>query len=145
MDYSELLEVLVEQEINLDRYLQLTKTKQDAIVHNDLTRLMNTNSAEEKILLQIKNIETKWLKIIKKNNMSKDHIEEINISTLDEDDALLVKNLREHQNNIKKLAAEITEANGLNRYLISNARDFIKEILTSIFNNKTKSIIDRKI
>jgi len=130
MNTPELKNILERQKAKLEEYLNIVNEKQNVLITNEMLRLQVITSGEQKILLEIKDIEDEWISVLKKNYSYDDQVK-VEIKAL--------------QSGIKELVLEINRINTINKYLISNAREFIKEIMAAIFMNKKRSLIDRKI
>lgn len=130
MKTPELKNILERQKAKLEEYLNIVNEKQNVLITNEMLKLQVITSGEQKILLEIKDIEDEWISVLKKN-YSYDEKLKVEIKAL--------------QSGIKELVLEINRINTINKYLISNAREFIKEIMAAIFMNKKRSLIDRKI
>lgn len=132
MDTKNFTEILQEQKNQLNGYLTLVNEKQKALTGNDVEQLNEVIRSEQRVLLEIKSIEQKWILALKQVGGD--------VSQLGE-----ITEIKSLQNEIKELVLQINSVNNLNKYLISNAREFIKEIMTSVFSNSKRSLIDRKI
>ncbi|GJQ63653.1 MAG: hypothetical protein SCALA702_27060 [Melioribacteraceae bacterium] len=131
MNVEKLKLILQKQKDKLDHYLQLVKEKQEVLVSNDVAQLQVLITSEQKLLIEIKTVEQEWLGVLKQNLDYKNQE---------------VSDIKFLQQEIKELVLEINRINNINKYLISNTREFIKEVMTSIFkNSKKRSLIDRKI
>lgn len=131
MNIETLKNILLKQKEKLDNYLQLVREKQDVLVSNNVGKLQVLITSEQKILIEIKTIEQEWLGVLKQNLDYRNQE---------------VSEIKSLQQEIKEIVLEINRINNINKYLISNTREFIKEVMTSIFqNSKKRSLIDRKI
>jgi len=130
MNTPELKNILERQKAKLEEYLNIVNEKQNVLITNEMLKLQVITNGEQKILLEIKDIEDEWISVLKKNYSYDDTIK---------------AEIKALQSGIKELVLEINRINTINKYLISNAREFIKEIMAAIFMNKKRSLIDRKI
>ena len=151
MPAKELLIVLEKLRANLEKLLQNSKDKQKALISMDNALLTETVNAEEKLILGVKQVEQERLQTISTLNRNKKVPEsDYKISQFiknfrDEIDEKSAKMLKSYEKNIKLLSEEIMKNNRENLFLISHSRQFIHQLMGIVYQDKTKSLFDKKV
>lgn len=153
MNKKEILETLDEQRTNLENFVKILEDKQHCIIENNYDLLSEKMNDEEIFINKIKKIEEKRINLLM-------NAIESSVSTPSRDLLKLsefAKATREFWSSeefgvltmvaadLKELAHKASNLNEQNRFLIDNARSFIREIISAVVHAQNKSIIDRKI
>ncbi len=146
-----LLIVLEKLRGNLEKLLQNSKDKQKALITMDNNLLTEIVNAEEKLILAIKQNEQERLQTITLLNRQKKVVENqykisIFIKNFKEDlDEKTIKLLKGYEKNIKILSREIMDNNRENLFLINHSKQFIHQLMGIVYQDKTKSLFDKKV
>ncbi|MHB8578545.1 MAG: flagellar export chaperone FlgN [Ignavibacteriaceae bacterium] len=147
---NNLFNELKKQHELLQKFLDLISLQQNAIINSDIKVLEETLKTESTFFNEIKisqnltidtikNLSEKYSLNLKSNKLS-DFLEAMK----DKNEVKIVTFFK-LQTSLKKLISNINTVNNQNKMLISQARNFIKEII-SVFANSNKSpILDRKV
>lgn len=153
MNKEELIKTLQGQASNLKKFIKVLEDKQHAIIENDYDLLSVKMNDEEIMIGKIKKEDDKRLTLMKSafNNQNINNNSDLmNVS-------LFIERTKQHWEEeeleilsqllpeLKELASEADKINEQNRYLIQNARSFIREIISAVVNAQKRSLIDRKI
>lgn len=148
---EELINTLAGIDEDLSELLIASKMKQSSLVSNTNKKIEEAIVLEEKLLLKIKNGESRRLGIIKDIYSGKGvKLETTKIADLietfkndiSEEDKNRLTLLEE---NIKKNIAKVKRTNEHNLFLITHSRNFINETINTLVENSKKSILDKKI
>ncbi|MFH0734172.1 MAG: flagellar export chaperone FlgN [bacterium] len=151
MPAKELLIVLEKLRVNLEKLLQNSKDKQKALISMDNQLLTETVGAEEKLVLAIKQIEQQRINTMTLLNRQKKITEnEYRLALFiknfrDELDERTVKLLKSYEKSIKTLSKEIMDHNRENMFLINHSKQFIHQIMGIVYQDKNKSLFDKKV
>lgn len=149
MKTNELIDVLKEQSKYLGMFLEIAKNQQHAVLSNNIQLLEESIHNEEKIISKINGHELKVRHAInslaEENNVALNTVslEEL-IKQLKDDKKKDVRSLLNMQFEIRSVVKEVVKINNQNRFLIEHSRNFIREVVTTLVNNK-KSVLDRKV
>ena len=149
MEMSDLFRCLKEQHQVLQEYLDILLKHQKAIISADAAGLEETIKSESDLLFNIGSCETRRQKIMQQlsvkysleinSNKLSDFLNEIKKKKLF-DTANIVK----LQNSIKKLILETIKINSQNKFLIEQARNFIKETIAAFTSTNRNALVDRR-
>ena len=149
MEMSDLFRCLKEQHQVLQEYLDMLLKHQKAIIFADAAGLEETIKSESDLLFNIGSCETRRQKIMQQlsvkysleinSNKLSDFLNEIKKKKLF-DTANIVK----LQNSIKKLILETIKINSQNKFLIEQARNFIKETIAAFTSTNRNALVDRR-
>lgn len=147
---NRLIEILKKQDENLRNYYKALLEVQEASVKSDVELLEKAIQHQEQVLTDIRISEKQRLELFEKLQKQYLKVEFTKMSELIEllqgrvpDDKLdeIVK-LNE---SIKQNIIEVQQLSETNKFLINHSRNFIKEILTSILEDKNSHLLDRKM
>lgn len=151
MYYDQILEHTYEQITYLSDFIVILKKLQRAIVSNDLVEIEICVDQEEKILHRIKLCENKRAEAVL---MALKHyqVEGSNNNALDKlADVLLAidPEIYEEFNQVRTIllekVKEILLLNSQNEIIISNSRQFIRDLIKNILGTKKENFFDRKV
>lgn len=147
MQEEKYLEILKEQSGNLVSLLKTVLQKQKAIISGNVDLIEKTISSEEKILLTINRVEKHRVEFLNSYKVdrefeSKDEYFYEMAGRLSQSGALEFQELRK---NIKGTTKAILQVNEQNKYLISQSRTMLNEIVTAVFSDRKASLLDRKV
>jgi hypothetical protein len=151
MYYDEIIQLTYEQITYLSDFIITLKNLQRSIVNNDINEIENSVDQEEKSLHRIKNCEDKRAEAVRKalNNYK---IEVDNTEALDKlADVLLAidPEVSEEFNQVRTIllekVKEILLLNSQNEIIISNSRQFIRDLIKNILGTKKENFFDRKV
>jgi len=151
MYYDEILQQTYEQITYLSDFIITLKNLQRSIVNNDINEIENSVDQEEKILNRIKNCEDKRAEAVR---IALNHykIEVDNSEALDKlADVLLAidPEVSEEFNQVRTIllekVKEILLLNSQNEIIISNSRQFIRDLIKNILGTKKENFFDRKV
>lgn len=147
MELKEIYLALEEQIVNLQKFINVVKQQQRALIENNVYLIEESLSNEERMISLITSHEDNLVKIInafaRENSLNIDNpvlnnlIDELIKRKVD------VVQLTKLRNDIKSLVANIIKTNTQNKLLIDNARNFIKETISALM--ASKKILDRKM
>jgi len=153
MNKNGIIEILSQQVNNLTTFVKVLEDKQHAIIENDYDLLSDKMNKEEASIGAINRTEEKRLTLMMEvieQNFSNPTKDLLNIRKFFE--ATVEAWTREEKNTMKLLISKLKDLtmqcdslNDQNKYLIDNARIFIKEIISAVVHAQKRSIIDRKI
>ena len=146
-----LLKTLRHQAENLNDLLKTVLQKQVAIVSNNIDEIEKTTAVEEKLLLDInqtEKIRVEYLDEFHKKNLNgsasykiADFFSFVQLG-MDKEEK---NELTELRNIIKEKIGAISRVNQQNKYLITQSRNLLNEIVSAIFSERNHSILDRKV
>ena len=150
MELNNLFNDLKKQHELLQKFLDLISLQQNAIINSDVKALEETLKIEstyfneieisQKLMMKtIKNLSEKYSLNPKSNKLS-DFLE-----AMKDKNEVKLGAFFKLQTSLKKLISNINTVNNQNKMLISQARNFIKEIIGVFANSNKSSILDRKI
>ncbi len=151
MYYDEILQLTYEQITYLSDFIVTLEKLQRSIVNNDINEIENSVDQEEKILHRIKNCEDKRAEAVR---IALNHykIEADNTEALDKlADVLLAidPEISEEFNQVRTIllekVKEILLLNSQNEIIISNSRQFIRDLIKNILGTKKENFFDRKV
>jgi len=151
MYYDEILQLTYEQITYLSDFIVTLEKLQRSIVNNDINEIENSVDQEEKILHRIKNCEDKRAEAVR---IALNHykIEADNTEALDKlADVLLAidPEVSEEFNQVRTIllekVKEILLLNSQNEIIISNSRQFIRDLIKNILGTKKENFFDRKV
>jgi len=151
MYYDEILQLTYEQITYLSDFIVTLEKLQRSIVNNDINEIENSVDQEEKILHRIKNCEDKRAEAVR---IAINHykIEADNTEALDKlADVLLAidPEVSEEFNQVRTIllekVKEILLLNSQNEIIISNSRQFIRDLIKNILGTKKENFFDRKV
>lgn len=151
MYYDQILQHTYEQITYLSDFIFILKKLQKSIVSSDLVEIEISVDQEEKILHRIKLCEDKRAEAVK---MALKHyqIEVSNNDALDKlADVLLAidPEIYEEFNQVRTIllekVKEILLLNSQNEIIISNSRQFIRDLIKNILGTKKENFFDRKV
>lgn len=147
---NRLIEIVKKQDENLRNYYKALLEVQEASVKSDVELLEKAIQHQEQVLTDIRISEKQRLELFEKLQKQYLKVEFSKMSELIEllqgrvpDDKLdeIVK-LNE---SIRQNIIEVQRLSETNQFLINHSRNFIKEILTSILEDKNSHLLDRKM
>jgi acetolactate synthase small subunit len=151
MYYDQILQHTYEQITYLSDFIFILKKLQKSIVSNDLVEIEISVDQEEKILHRIKLCEDKRAEAIK-IALKHYQIEVSNNDALDKlADVLLAidPEIHEEFNQARTIllekVKEILLLNSQNEIIISNSRQFIRDLIKNILGTKKENFFDRKV
>ncbi len=149
MELSDLFRCLKDQYLVLKEYLDTLLEHQKAIVSGSLEGIEETVKREGALLFNIGSLETKRFEIIQQlavkysfeidSNKLSDFIEKAKEQKLFDTSALT--NLK---SSLQKLISEIIKVNTQNKFLIEQARSFIKEVVSAFTKSNRNALVDRR-
>ncbi|HUX92263.1 MAG TPA: flagellar protein FlgN [Ignavibacteriaceae bacterium] len=150
MELNNLFNDLKKQHELLQKFLDLISLQQNAIINSDIKALEETLKIEstffneieisQKLMIEtIKNLSEKYSLNLKSNKLS-DFLE-----ALKDKNEVKLGGFFKLQASLKKLISNINTVNNQNKMLISQARNFIKEIIGVFANSNKSPILDRKV
>ena len=151
MYYDQILQQTYEQISHLSDFIFILKKLQRSIVSNDLVEIEISVDQEEKILNRIKICEDNRSEAVK---MALKHyqLEANNNDALDKlADVLLAidPEIHEEFNQVRTIllekVKEILLLNSQNEIIISNSRQFIRDLIKNILGTKKENFFDRKV
>ncbi|MHB1687346.1 MAG: flagellar export chaperone FlgN [Ignavibacteriaceae bacterium] len=147
---NNLFNELIKQHELLQKFLDLISLQQKAIINNDIKSLEGTLHAESSFFNEIETNQKLMVEIIKqlsekyalkpKSNKLSDFLNALKVKG-----DFKLNNFFRLQASIKNLIFSIIKINNQNKLLISQARNFIKEIMSVFTNSNKNAILDRKI
>lgn len=150
MEMNNLFNELNKQHELLQKFLDLISLQQKAIIVSDIKSLEETLKKEsiffneietnQKLMIEaIQNLAKKYSLNLKSNKLSDF------LNALEDNNKVKLGGLFELQASLKKLINKINIVNNQNKMLISQARNFIKEIISVFANSNKSQILDRKV
>jgi len=145
-----LFDELKKQQELLQKFMDLISLQQKAIIDGDIISLEETLKKEsvyfheievnQKMTIEtIKNLAEKYSLTLKSNRLS-DFLEALEVKK-----EIKLVSFKKLQTSLKKIISNINNVNNQNKMLISQARNFIKEIIGVLTNTNKSSILDRKV
>lgn len=151
MNPKELLPVLEKLRISLEKLLENAKFKQTALVKMNDEQLIQAISDEEKYIKLVKENEkerlNKTIEIYKQNG-KKFNDYKLTVFVKEFKDSLDDKSLKYflgYEKLLKKLTTDVMNVNRQNLFLIEHSRQFITSLMNIIYQDKTRSLVDRKV
>jgi hypothetical protein len=151
MYYDGILQLTYEQITYLSDFIITLKNLQRSIVSNDINEIENYVDQEEKVLHRIKNCEDKRAEAVR-NALNHYKIEVDNSEALDKlADVLLAidPEVYEEFNQVRTIllekVKEILLLNSQNEIIISNSRQFIRDLIKNILGTNKENFFDRKV
>jgi hypothetical protein len=151
MNPKELLLVLEKLRLNLEELLKNAKLKQKALIKMNDEQLVKSINDEERLIKAVKIAEAERLKkmeeIYKKNGIDEnDYKLSVFIkrfkSQLDEKSLKLLTN---YEKILKKITIEAMNVNKQNLFLIDHSRKFITTLMGIVYQDKNRSLFDKKV
>ena len=150
MEMINLFDELKKQQELLQKFMDLISLQQKAIIDCDIISLEETLKKEsvyfheievnQKMTIEtIKNLAEKYSLTLKSNRLS-DFLEALEVKK-----EIKLVSFKKLQTSLKKIISNINNVNNQNKMLISQARNFIKEIIGVLTNTNKSSILDRKV
>lgn len=150
MEMINLFDELKKQQELLQKFMDLISLQQKAIIDGDIISLEETLKKEsvyfneievnQKMTIEtIKNLAEKYSLTLKSNRLS-DFLEALEVKK-----EIKLVSFKKLQTSLKKIISNINNVNNQNKMLISQARNFIKEIIGVLANTNKSSILDRKV
>lgn len=150
MEMINLFDELKKQQELLQKFMDLISLQQKAIIDGDIISLEETLKKEsvyfheievnQKMTIEtIKNLAEKYSLTLKSNRLS-DFLEALEVKK-----EIKLVSFKKLQTSLKKIISNINNVNNQNKMLISQARNFIKEIIGVLTNTNKSSILDRKV
>jgi hypothetical protein len=150
MDAKNIIELLNEHIINLEKLIEIALRKQKALIENNYDELTVIIKAEGEIISKLLSLEKQRIKltndIYAKVNINQTANKNVKLSVL-LNGLISTKWLTEVQLlevEIKNRIIKIGDLNLKNQFLLQQANQFITEVLSILFSNQ-KTIIDRKV
>jgi|GEM_PF-5316587 len=145
-----MLVLLGQQDENLKALLKTVTNKRDAIVASNIAEIEKLTSDEEKLLRTINQTEKMRLDLLA--GYAKGNSSEINSFNIDEyvlaiSGELDIRQQKEFSNlrsEIKDTTKKIMQANDQVKYIILQSRSLMSDIVSAIFKDRTKSLLDVK-
>jgi lipopolysaccharide biosynthesis regulator YciM len=150
MNTNELATALEKQEQNLKNFLECSKKKQKAIIQNDIEKLHNSLSYEEKLLSEIEENNSNISSVIGnlvetyELNLSANSLSEF-LSAVNNETEINVKVIKLLQNSIRELIGSSAKINEQNKILIEHSRNFLKETISLLVGLNKGPLLDRKV
>ena len=147
---SDLESILELQKHNLQKMLEVLKSHQTALVHNDLKLIEDSITSEEVLLQNIMKTETEKSTIIEQLDkqyslhLVKPSLTNLLIAVQRKED-FNYDSLQKLQFVIKKLTLEISRINLQNRVLIENAKSFIKNTISALVGQNKRQLLDKRL
>ncbi len=135
---------------NLNMLLDSGKSKQKALISNDMEALQKSLLKEEQLLniviVQGENICETIKNLAEENYLEIKHpsLSEF-LKCVNEEKDTNVKVIKMLQNSIKEIVEKVSLTNNQNMALINHARSFIKEMITNLVGLSKKQILDAKV
>jgi len=151
MQAKDLLVVLEKLRDGLEKLNQNAKDKQIALVKLNNQLLLETVSGEEKLTLLVKKTEQERINTIVALNRGKGLPEgEYRLAAFvknfkDELDEKSIKLIRAYEKTIKALTLETMKYNKQNLFLINHSRKFITMVMNILYQDKSRSLFDKKV
>lgn len=149
METKDLFSCLKEQHQVLRQYLVTLLAHQKAIINGDLAGIEDTLKNETSLLFNIGDCEARRQDIIQQ--LAAKYSFEVNSNKLSEFiDKVKSKKLFDTSNLVKirdslqMLISEIIKVNTQNKFLIEQARNFIKELVAAFTQSNENAIVDRR-
>ncbi len=150
MEMINLFDELKKQQELLQRFMDLISLQQKAIIDGDINSLEETLKKEsvyfheievnQKMTIEtIKKLAEKYSLTLKSNRLS-DFLD-----ALEDKKEIKLGSFKKLQSSLKKIINNINYVNNQNKMLISQARNFIKEMIGVLVNSNKSSILDRKV
>ena len=150
MEMINLFDELKKQQELLQKFMDLISLQQKAIIDGDIISLEETLKKEsvyfheievnQKVTIEtIKKLAEKYSLTLKSNRLS-DFLEALEVKK-----EIKLVSFKKLQTSLKKIISNINNVNNQNKMLISQARNFIKEIIGVLANTNKSSILDRKV
>ncbi|HUX60642.1 MAG TPA: flagellar export chaperone FlgN [Ignavibacteriaceae bacterium] len=150
MEMINLFDELKKQQELLQKFMDLISLQQKAIIDGDIISLEETLKKEsvyfheievnQKMTIEtIKKLAEKYSLTLKSNRLS-DFLEALEVKK-----EIKLVSFKKLQTSLKKIISNINNVNNQNKMLISQARNFIKEIIGVLTNTNKSSILDRKV
>jgi hypothetical protein len=132
----------------------IIKTKQEALIKRDLEELNLSMESEEKYISMIEKEEENRLRllssIIEAYKLENGNTELLKLPNFiaavegiySEDE---IESLKDKQETVRQLSEKVITINHQNKLLIENAKNLVREIITTAVGDQKHSIIDRRI
>ncbi|HMN22883.1 MAG: flagellar export chaperone FlgN [Ignavibacteriaceae bacterium] len=151
MYYDEILKLTYEQITYLSDFINTLKLLQRSIVNSELDEIEIAIEQEEKILHRIKNCEErrseavtmalKNYKIEVEKSEALDKLADVLLSI----DPELSEEFNQVRTILLEKVKEVLLLNSQNEIIISNSRQFIRDLIKNILGTKKENFFDRKI
>ncbi len=151
MNPKDLLIVLEKLRLSLEQLLNNAKLKQEALVKMNDEQLVKAISDEEKFIRAVKIAENerlnKMAEIYKLNGKNENNFKlSVFIKTFKEHiDEKGLKLLNSYEKILKKMTVEVMNVNRQNLSLIEHSRKFITSLMEIVYQDKNRSLFDRKV
>ncbi len=147
---KELFEIMESLNDELEKLLLISQNKRKAIVNRNLEELENSIKKEEKLLAEIKKLESRRMEIL--NNLADGK----NIKTKNEVDSLMEKiaegmpeKLSEQlyylRAKIRETGQRIKSVNQQNMFLIESSREILRLLFSELKGSRESFIVNRKV
>ncbi len=145
----ELFETMEQLRGKLEELLGVVQSKRKAIVQRNFEELEKCIAMEEKLLLEIKKIESRRLDFLKKHSGQSKLTTELVDKISKELASELPDRLSEHffylRGKIRELGGRITSVNEQNMYLVENSRQMLKMLFARLKGEKDSLIVNQKV
>lgn len=149
MRHQELLELMKNHSNNLNELLSILHRMRAAVITSDYQNFESAIDAQEKILLVINNNESQRLQLLKDILQTDELPREELLKILCEKDASFDSEVKAEYLQIKEdistATQEISLCNFENKQLINNSRNFIKDLITALYDIRKENLLDRKV
>ncbi len=149
MELSDLFRCLKEQYQVLREYLDTLLEHQKAIINGNLAVIEQSIKKEGNLLFSIGSFETRRYEIIQQlaakyslninSNKLSEFIEKVKEKKLFDTSGLAMR-----RDSLQKLISEIIKINTQNKFLIEQAKSFIKEVITTFTKSNKNVLVDRR-
>ncbi len=145
----ELFETMEQLRGKLEELLGVVQSKRKAIVQRNFEELEKCIALEERLILEIKKIETKRLGFLKERIGENKLTAEIVDKLSKELAAELPERLADHffylRQKIRELGGRINSVNEQNMYLVENSRQMLKMLFAKLKGEKESLIVNQKV
>ncbi len=151
MNPKDLLLVLEKLRLSLEQLLQNAKLKQEALIKMNDEQLVKAISDEERFIRAVKNAENERLnKMAEIYKISGKPGSDFKLSAFIKTfksvvDEKTLKLLSNYEKVIKKMTIEVMNVNRQNLFLIEHSRQFITSLMGIVYQDKNRSLFDRKV
>lgn len=151
MKTKELLEIVKQQRNNLNDFHEVVLLKQRALIVSDLKGIEGAVVREEKLISVVDKCERARVETIKSItgslniNLESDRTTEFLELADQYIEKKIVGEFKRELVAIERLVVETQKINQQNQFLINNAREFIKGVISAVTKSGSKAILDRKI
>ncbi len=150
MEMTDLFKLLKEQHQFLEAFLNTIVLQQRAIIESDIKGLEETIKTEGALLINFEYYEKHMTQMICELsekyslNASSGKLSDF-VNTLKGRREFNPKSFIKVQTSLQKLMMQIININSQNKLLVDQARNFIKETVSTFISNNQKPILDRKV